>query len=289
LNVLDPRFCSLTKGQSHFLKIIIMNFSNCSFLIAVKTKVFYGLFIGILTLPFSASGQYTLPILYPDDAFIGNSNSNNRNVNHQDGTKYQDVKRATGIMVASNTKADGFCSCTIMNSTKQDGKILLLTAAHCLLGLTSGVEVGLTLSFNYEHPDALARGDLIDDVAITKVFIVGGTLRLIDRESDIALIEVRKEGSDEWYNNVYASGWNASLGYDPVANISHPKRDHKKIFLNPEETSLKYRKFLGSNNVIRRGSFYETVGTWNERNIYPQKGASGSGLFDIKNNLLGVL
>jgi len=266
-----------------------MNYLNYLFRVIGKKIVFRGLLMSLLTISFSVSGQYTLPQLFQNTNFIGSSNANNQNVNHPDGADYQDLKRAAGIMVISSAGADGFCSCTIMNNAQQDGKILLVTAAHCIPGLNIGVEVGITLSFNYEHPDALARGSQSVDIVITRVFIVGGTLRLLDLTTDIALVELRKEGSEEWYEHVYASGWNASLSADPTGNISHPSRDQKKIFLHPEKSNLTDRQFLSTSNQLRKGYFYETVGAWNGRRTYPQTGASGSGLFDTNGDLLAVL
>ncbi len=245
--------------------------------------------IFFLILWVNLNAQYTLPQLFPGMNFIGYSNANNSNINHPGGTEYQYLKRATGIIIDNDNGTDGFCSCTIVNSAPQQGKILLLTAAHCLPSRTAGAEVGLTISFNYEHPHALERGSMATDEYITRVFVVGGTIRLMDRTSDLALVELRKEGSEEWYENVFAAGWNASLGIDPNLNISHPARDHKKVFSNPEKSQLSLRKFMAGNDQIREGLFYETKGTWNGINTYPQKGSSGSGIYDSHGSLLGVL
>ncbi|MEQ9298075.1 MAG: T9SS type A sorting domain-containing protein [Cyclobacteriaceae bacterium] len=246
------------------------------------------LLIAILLFLSEASAQPTLRELFPHMRFLGASNPRSRNVNHPEGSQYQHLKRATGLLGA---RAPGggteICSCTIMNSTRQDGKILLSTAAHCLVDRDVGeVLDDFLLSFDYEHPNALARGGEGADDYITRVDIVSGTILLLDYTSDIALIEVEED--DEWHENIYASGWKVSDAQHPWANISHPKADHKKVFINPKSTIWQKGRSTRATGQIVDGNFYNVVGGWTNRLAYLESTSSGSGYYNPAGNLIGV-
>ena len=219
---------------------------------------------------------------------IGVSNANNINVNHPDGTKLQDLKRSIGLFVlTTNEKLSGSCSCNLLNNANQDGVPYVSIASHCLKSLNAGEIFDAYFSFDYEMPDALERGNTYDNQSISGIYRVKCQILFKDTTNDLALLDLVNY-DPKLLQYAYASGWDNTIGSgsDIWSNISHPKTDHKKVFIDPYFLILDFVHIKNSN---RAGYFYIFDNDWNNNNTTLQVGSSGSGFFSKHNLLKGVI
>lgn len=235
---------------------------------------------------------------------IGISNANNRNINHKDGTYFQDLKRSTlqiltvgnsqfGTAILINTVSNSF-----VGNTK---KYYILTCNHTFTAGSLGSRDEIYISFNYELPDATDRGNPNRDSSIAEVWKIPVETVVIDHPADIVLLEVSpnqlSDSQKELFNNAYAAGWstNPERDVDDYINISHPRADHKKIFTKPLKSDF------GDNiDVLTTGAYglkgpdlkHKVFGLdFNDLNTNPETGSSGSAFFDtsnFKNSIAGV-
>ncbi|MEQ9298074.1 MAG: hypothetical protein RIF33_05915, partial [Cyclobacteriaceae bacterium] len=225
---------------------------------------------------------------------IGKSNPNTKNINHPDGTRLQDLKRATGFFATIKTidpeVLGNKCSCTLMNNVSQDGTPYILTAEHCVREYEVGDILETYFTFDFEMANANDRGDPVADEAISKVWRVQFELLVKDSYSDMALF-IFKDPNPGLLQNAYAAGWDNTVSQSTWSNISHPKSDHKKVYLNPAFSEMKFISRLTNNNGVlirRKGYYYQYGNNWNGVELALQKSTSGSGHFSKANLLKAV-
>ena len=237
--------------------------------------------------------------------YMGLSSRDNRNVNHTKGTFYQDLKRGTVVIfIGKGTPENirfGSCTGTLMNTVtnlaSQD--YFILTSNHCFNEQIEGGSI--YLSFDYEVPYSKLRGNAKRDGEIAKLEgITFDTFEkvVVDEKSDIALLRVDHTELDEIeksiFKNAYAVGYNLHPSYaiKNFINISHPTRDHKKLFVNPSGSNFNFndqiRELRGM--LVHPGGKVRTFSRdWDKQDgSYIQKGSSGSSLIDISNHKYGV-
>ncbi|MEQ9301373.1 MAG: T9SS type A sorting domain-containing protein [Cyclobacteriaceae bacterium] len=237
-------------------------------------------------------GQVTIRELFGGDAqILGLSNEKNANVNHTEGAPFQDEKRGEVFLITHNGERWGYCSGSIINTVEQDGRLFILTANHCINKIAQD-DFTIYFSANYEMAHAVTRGIDGQDDNITSVFPLPVTARVRDQNQDIALLEVDPNldreallGPGGAFYNTFAFGWSISPNEKPWANISHPKNDHKKFFMNPK--TIITSTLLSTTNGS--GLYYALFGPWNGRVTSPQRGSSGSPLMNRKGQELAVL
>ncbi|MCF6183853.1 MAG: S1 family peptidase, partial [Bacteroidales bacterium] len=123
---------------------------------------------------------------------FGNSGDCNMNVACDDGT-YADEIRSVCMLV---TGGSGFCSASLINNTKEDGKPYILTANHCYEDPSDIVFWFNWQSATGENPSISPDYDALS----------GAVLRARDYESDFCLFELND--IPPYTYNVYYAGWN---------------------------------------------------------------------------------
>ena len=216
---------------------------------------------------------------------IGTSDVNNSNVNHPDGTKLQDLKRSSGVFLTNNLSG---CSCTLVNAATQKGIAYVSIAEHCVSKYDVGKWLIGYFSFDFEMPHALERDNINDNQSISGIYKVEYEILFKDEISDLALLGIKKY-DPQLLQYAYASGWNNTIGSgdDIWSNISHPKIDHKKIFINPNSIDFNWEKIDVEGNSLY-GYFYTSNSPWNNKNTDLEIGSSGSGFFSEQNLLKAV-
>ena len=182
---------------------------------------------------------------------------------------WQDEKRGTALLLTDDMTR--WCSSSLINNVRQDGRPYVLTADHCL----DGSVTGWAAMFNYESPTCTPNQDGPTDQTIQ-----GATLRSRLAGSDFALIEFNDRPQN--FYNVYFNGWNRQDLASPNATvIHHPAGDVKKISFdyNPVVSS----DYFGLNppNSHWKVVNYEVAAT--------APGSSGSPLFDHQSRIIGQL
>ncbi len=134
------------------------------------------------------------------------------------GDAWQDAKRGVVILLSGGS---AFCSGSLINTTADDCRPFVLTAAHC------GAGPSTTFGFNFEKPQCGAGSP----PPATNQTVTGSTVRANFSGSDFTLLEMDLAPPDEF--DVYFNGWSR----DPQPGIEswgihHPRGDVKKISHN---------------------------------------------------------
>jgi hypothetical protein len=165
-----------------------------------------------------------------------------------------------------------FCTGTMINNAKGDGRQLLLTANHCLFTDLSNSIAG----FNYER-SGCSSGSISDPQTAhgMKLLARGST-------SDFALFEIIEKIPSSY--NAYLSGWDANVPNlnlaDSFSGIHHPSGDSKKISLYNGKVEL-----AAWTEGPRQ--YHVMIPKWTRGVTEP--GSSGSPLFNSKGHLIGQL
>lgn len=164
-----------------------------------------------------------------------------------------------------------FCSGTMVNNSKQDGRQLYLTANHCMFM----AETNFVTIFNYQKATC---GDAGPEPSILQS---AHGMRLLAKwaPSDFALLEIQEKIPDSY--NVYFAGWDISNETPKnVFGIHHPSGDVKK--------------FSAFNGTVELASWIEAprsyhwkIPAWSRGTTEP--GSSGSALFNDKGLVVGHL
>jgi subtilisin-like proprotein convertase family protein len=152
-----------------------------------------------------------------DGRAFGDSGSCNIDTVCPEGDDWTDQSRGAVMVLVGG---GGNCSGSLLNTTADDCRTMLLTAAHCG---ESGPST--TIGFNYT---CATCGCTTDPGTITAQTLTGGVLRGNYATSDFTLIEMDNAPPEEY--GAYFIGW--SRDPNPALNtsvISYPRGDVRKI------------------------------------------------------------
>ncbi len=198
---------------------------------------------------------------------LGTSGACNNNVICPEADGWRDDIRASAMILLGN--GTRWCSGSMINNSRRDGKPYFLTANHCLTGSVSS----WVFMFNYDSPycDSLVDGNLSQTLQ-------GAQLVSSSDSSDFALLLLDDLPPKDY--NVYYSGWSReNVKKDSVVGIHHPDGDVKKI-------SFDYDSVVHS-GYYEPGDKYWEVLDWDDGTTEP--GSSGSPLFDKNHRIIGQL
>ena len=172
---------------------------------------------------------------------------------------------------------DGLYTCTgtLINNTSNDGRPLILSAAHCL-----------------ENPDQIesivvifGRHKLINDSNLDAIewrSSFGADLRAISYPGDYLLLELREEVPFELMP-VYL-GWNSKATQQSVVStIHHPSFEYKQFTHSRRQPSIS--SFSGIESAFDNG--FWKVGSWTMGRTV--EGSSGAALLDDQIRIIGGL
>jgi lysyl endopeptidase len=197
----------------------------------------------------------------------GRSGTCNINVVCPEGKEWKDQIQATAALMTSS--GSRFCSGSMINNRKNDGKQYFLSAFHC--GTPSSSWVVL---FNYFSSTCARGGSRLLNSTASGVKLIAG-----NRVSDFTLSEVVEKIPKAY--NVYLEGFNAQdKPTQKSVGIHHPAGDVKAIsFSDMPVTSSRWAS--GPDNTHWR------VPRWSKGTTEP--GSSGSPLFDEQKRVVGQL
>jgi hypothetical protein len=194
----------------------------------------------------------------------------NIDVNCPEGENHQQAKRAVALILRGGA---AHCSGTLLNNTAQDGTPFFLTANHCLKGNLSN----WVFIFNYESSECGGTQPK------TSYSYNGATLLASHKHSDFALLLLNDTPSKE--ATPYYAGWDRrDIAVANTAGIHHPRGDFKKISIN--NNSVRSSKWDEEDTVFPDNTHWEVV-AWSKGTT--ERGSSGSGLFNINEQLIGQL
>jgi len=161
---------------------------------------------------------------------FGNANPCNININCPAGNNWQAEKHAVARVSVVSPNGSSWCSCALINNTKNDLTPYVLTANHCLNGLDAidnNNASQWTFYWEYEH-----SGCVNSSTEPTHRSTVGATLVANNSVSDFALLLLNATQDIRKATGItpYYLGWDRSgnAGTSGVG-IHHPQGDVKKI------------------------------------------------------------
>lgn len=168
---------------------------------------------------------------------------------------------------------EAFCSGTMVNNAREDGRQLFLSANHCI----DGSDVSLMMAgFHYQMNqcnNATEPRPLVSTVQGMRVVVS-------NFNSDLALMELTEKIPESY--DVYMAGWNAANGTSiagPFYGLHHPDVDVKKVSIYNGNVQLV--------SISGYGGYFWRVLQWSKGVTEP--GSSGSALFDASNRIVGHL
>ncbi len=193
------------------------------------------------------------------------------NINCPEGDNWQTDKRAVARMLINN---QFYCTGSLINNARYDGKPYLLTAEHCVHYQADAEKT--IFYFNYESAKCTGTtSDTIQTVSGSEVIATGKNEKL-----DFSLLQLSSD-PPETYQPYYA-GWNrSSTPPNNVSCIHHPDGDIKKISRDYDTTL-----------VGDFGDGYDINSHWQILKWdlgTTEGGSSGSPLFNNKHQIVGDL
>ncbi len=213
---------------------------------------------------------------------FGVSDTCQNNVNCPVGAPWAEEKQSVVmILLDANSR---HCSGAIVNNTRLDYTLYMLTAFHCIDVINWNEDISADeeadaeqwiVMFNYESPDCIDPND--DPIGPS---VSGTTLRASNAATDFALLELSSIPPSSY--DVYYAGW-SNVGTTPDASVGihHPHGDVKKISFEDDPATSVISFFY----TILSNSHWNVI--FDDGSVEP--GSSGSPLFDTSHRIVGQL
>lgn len=201
------------------------------------------------------------------------------NINCTTGDPYQTEKKAVVRILVVVEEGSGFCTGSLINNTREDGRPLVLSAFHCQDGFTPAFDLW-RFDFGYEGTTCSNPESEPNRRSIL------GCQQLAGRqENDFILLELNHQVPTTF--DPYFLGWNRGTAI-PSAGIMihHPRGDVKKISTDDDPVPVFSGRINWNNDVQTPArhhfiSFFD-IGTF-------EIGSSGSALIDENQRIIGQL
>lgn len=198
------------------------------------------------------------------------------NVNCSEGSSWQKEKNAVALILVDGVR---WCTGSLINTTCNDDRPLLLTADHCLNGhdaISNPSMNNWSFYWNYEEPNCTSEG------AAPILSTTGAIVVANNNSSDFALLSLTEDPKHKNGVTPYYLGWDrsSSAGSGGVI-IHHPRGDVKKI---ATYTGTPINSFCMNNNYWQTG----VIATTNGHSLL-LPGSSGSPLINSSKKVIGQL
>ncbi len=235
------------------------------------------------------AADFTIPILYHayslsglnDPQAFGDALNCNINVNCPEGSALSNQRRSVARILVVYEGGLRWCSGALINNTRQDGAPYMLSANHCIYGLTPQYNLW-RFYFNYEssgcaNPVTEPNGQVLQGC----VERAGGT------DSDFLLLELNNRIPISF--NAYFSGWNRDSTRPPskAAIIHHPQGDIKKISFDEGQAGINSEVLSWDMAFPASPAFSHLRQTFEKGTLEP--GSSGGAIFDQNGRIVGQL
>jgi hypothetical protein len=213
----------------------------------------------------------------------------NVNVNCSEGDNWRKQQRSVCRIAVKFSSGTGWCSGTLINNTAQDKSPYIISAAHCIEGITSSTNLFSQFVFYFNYETSGCSGSSSSN----NKTLTGATLKAWDNTfadtnpnndtgSDFCLMLLNNAVPANF--NAYWCGWSRSTTASPSGvSIHHPDGDVKKIstYTSALQSSSQY---TGQQTHWK----VQWVQTSNGFGI-TEPGSSGSAIFNNKQQLVGTL
>lgn len=213
---------------------------------------------------------------------FGDANSCHIDINSPTGRDWQQYeKHAVARVSVRGPNGSGWCSCALVNNTRNDYTPYVLTADHCLEGLDAVSNNNASqwvFYWEYEHS---GNQNLTSEPVL--ISTTGATLKANNSYTDFALLQLTQDPRNNSLVLPYYLGWErASTVVGGAVGIHHPRGDVKKISQMNQ---------IYSNNYVMPDLGAAPQSHWVAYiyNGYSESGSSGSPLLNSSHKVIGQL
>jgi hypothetical protein len=210
---------------------------------------------------------------------FGSSSECHDNVGCPTGEEWQLERNAVARIIVAVEEGTGYCTGTVMNNTAGDGRLLFLSAFHCMDGYTPEFDLW-RFDFYYEGEDC--ENPLVEPEFRS---ILGCDSLAGRRAVDFLLLDLYPEttiGMEFHY-----MGWDRSgTPPDSSALLHHPRGDIKKISLAENPATVWTNSIQWNNGVTTPPNHHYRV-PYTDGII--EVGSSGAALLDQNHRVVGQL
>jgi len=160
---------------------------------------------------------------------FGDANSCHIDINSSTGTNWQRYeKHAVARVSVRGPNGSGWCSCALINNTRNDYTPYVLTANHCLVGLDAiNNNNANQYMFYWEYENHGGSNAAMEPHFATTT---GATVKANNSDTDFALLQLTQDPRNNSSVLPYYLGWErATSVLGEAVGIHHPRGDVKKI------------------------------------------------------------
>ncbi len=216
---------------------------------------------------------------------FGNAGSCEVPVNCPEGKNWQKQKSGVTRILVKEGAGLYWCTGSLINNTKRDGKPYILTANHCGQNATAANYAEWVFDFNYESPDCSRPATEPEPITFTgSSLIAHGETPTKPQASDFKLLLLDDSIPGDYH--LYFNGWDRR-NENPVSGvvIHHPQGDIKFISTYDEAYSTFY--YSSENPEAPYWKVYWKA-TESGHGV-TEGGSSGSPLFNKQGLIAGTL
>ncbi len=228
---------------------------------------------------------FQIGVVMQQERGFGDAGSCEVPVNCSEGLEWQHQKRGVARILVKQANALFWCTGSLINNTKNDGKPFFLTANHCGMGSTTADYNQWLFDFDYESSNCDRPSSNPEKLTFTGARLIANGATPRAASSDYKLLLLNEDIPDEYH--MFFNGWDRS-GDVPQHGvvIHHPAGDIKFIstYTEPAISSFYY----GSESSA--GPFWKVY--WGETEHghgVTEGGSSGSPLFNKERLIVGAL
>lgn len=210
---------------------------------------------------------------------FGSSDECHDNAACTTGNNWQLERNAVARIIVVVAEGSGYCTGSVMNNTAEDGRLLFLSAFHCMDGFTPQYDLW-RFDFYYETADCELPPDEPEFRSVLGCDSLAGR-----RAVDFLLLDLHPEttiGMEFHY-----LGWDRSgIAPDTAAVMHHPRGDVKKISLANNPSVIFNSSITWNNNVTTPPNHHYRI-TYSKGTM--ELGSSGAALMDKNHRVVGQL
>jgi len=210
---------------------------------------------------------------------FGSSSDCHDNVVCPAGDEWQAERNAVARIIVVVEEGTGYCTGTLLNNTAQDGRLLFLSAFHCMDGYTP--------LYDLWRFDFYFASETCPNPAVAPAYrpVLGCDSLAGRRAMDFLLLDIFPETT--FNMELYFAGWDRSgTPPDSAAVLHHPRGDIQKISLSTTPATVFANSIIWNNGVTTPPNQHFRV---RYSNGTIEVGSSGAALLDQHHRVVGQL